>query len=108
MADRERRVAQRFRQASAVVRAVFLDYSTVRDLAGSNSKGSHMYQEMALATKVLGVLLVVAALFVFAEEPKAQTAPPEQPNIIRIMFDDSNANMLNTMDNAKLYIRDRG
>jgi N-acetylglucosamine-6-sulfatase len=71
----------------------------------TNPRKGEQMKRLALLS---GVLLVVAALFVFAEEPKAQTTPPEQPNIIHIMFDDSNANMLNTMDNAKSYIRNRG
>jgi N-acetylglucosamine-6-sulfatase len=64
---------------------------------------------MKYLTRLSGGLLVAVALVLsFAAEPKAQTTPSERPNIIHIMFDDSNANMLFPMDNAIRYIRDAG
>jgi N-acetylglucosamine-6-sulfatase len=64
---------------------------------------------MGYLTKLSGGLLVAAALVLsFAAEPKAQTTPSERPNIIHIMFDDSNVNMLGIMQNAQAHIRDAG
>jgi N-acetylglucosamine-6-sulfatase len=64
---------------------------------------------MRYLTRLSRGLLVAAALVLsFAAEPKAQITPSERPNIIHIMFDDSNENMLGTMENAKAEIHDRG
>jgi arylsulfatase A-like enzyme len=54
-----------------------------------------------------GLLVAVAITLSLPKDPGAQEAP-QRPNIINIMFDDSNANLLHTMDNAQAEIRARG